>query len=110
MLERWPRWWGVGNLFATAVVGNDAQRKKGQDRSPPMPHFLLTFGDASRPPVGAVILEAPSMHYARMTAVVRRLASGVPFGESSEQVQHRWSYAGDWVTRSIRQRGEPAFR
>jgi hypothetical protein len=21
-----------------------------------------------------------------------------------------WSYAGDWVTRSIRRRGEPAFR
>ena len=46
-----------------------------------MPHFLLTFGDASRPPVGAVILEAPSVHQARMTAVVRRLAPGVPFGE-----------------------------
>jgi hypothetical protein len=46
-----------------------------------MPHFLLTFGDASRPPVGAVILEAPSMHDARMTAVVRRLAPGVPLGE-----------------------------
>jgi hypothetical protein len=82
LLERWPRWWGVGNLFATAAVGNDAQRKKGQSRSTPMPHFfLLTFGDASRPPVGAVILEAPSMHYAHMTAVVRRLAPGVPFGE-----------------------------
>jgi hypothetical protein len=79
-----PRWWGVGNLFATAAVGNDAQRKKGKvDPHPcsPMPHFLLTFGDASRPPVGAVILEAPSMHHARMTAVVRRLAPGVPFGE-----------------------------
>jgi hypothetical protein len=37
-----------------------------------MPHFLLTFGDASRPPVGAVIVEAPSMFQARMTAVVRR--------------------------------------
>jgi hypothetical protein len=81
LLERWPRWWGVGNLFATAAVGNDAQRKKGQSRSTPMPHFLLTFGDASRPPVGAVILEALSMQHARMTAVVRRLASGVPFGE-----------------------------
>jgi hypothetical protein len=46
-----------------------------------MPHFLLTFGDASRPPVGAIIIEAPSMFQARMTAVVRRLASGVPFGE-----------------------------
>jgi hypothetical protein len=46
-----------------------------------MPYFLLTFGDASRPPVGAVIIEAPSMFEARMTAVVRRLAPGVPFGE-----------------------------
>jgi hypothetical protein len=46
-----------------------------------MPHFLLTFGDASRQPVGAVIVEAPSMFQARMTAVVRRLAPGVPFGE-----------------------------
>jgi hypothetical protein len=46
---------GVGNLFATAAVGNDAQRKKGQDRSDVHAHFLLTFGDASRPPVGAVI-------------------------------------------------------
>jgi hypothetical protein len=36
-----------------------------------MPHFLHTFGDASRPPVGAVIIEAPSMFQARMTAVVR---------------------------------------
>jgi hypothetical protein len=47
-----------------------------------MPHFLLTFGDAMRPPVGAVIIEAPSMFQARVTAVVRRLAPGVPFGES----------------------------
>jgi hypothetical protein len=46
-----------------------------------MPHFPLTFGDARRPPVGAVIIEAPSMFQARMTAVVRRLAPGVPFGE-----------------------------
>jgi hypothetical protein len=38
---------------------------------------LLTFGDASRPPIGAVIIEAPSMFQARMTAVVRRLAPGV---------------------------------
>ena len=47
-----------------------------------MPYFLLTFGDASRPPVKAVIIEAPSMFQAHMTAVVRRLAPGVPFGES----------------------------
>jgi hypothetical protein len=46
-----------------------------------MPYFLLTFGDASRPPVGAVIIEAPSIFDDRMTAVVRRLAPGVPFGE-----------------------------
>jgi hypothetical protein len=26
-----------------------------------MPHFLLAFGDARRPPVGAVIIEAPSL-------------------------------------------------
>jgi hypothetical protein len=31
---------------------------------------------------GAVIVEAPSMFEARMTAVVRRMAPGVPFGES----------------------------
>jgi hypothetical protein len=42
-----------------------------------MPHFLLTFGDAKRPQVGAVIIEAPSMFQARVTAV----APGVPFGE-----------------------------
>jgi hypothetical protein len=34
-----------------------------------VPYVLLTFGDASRPPVGAVIIEAPSMFQARMTAV-----------------------------------------
>jgi hypothetical protein len=46
-----------------------------------MPHFLQTFGDASRPPVGAVVIEAPSMFQARMIIVARRLAPGVPFGE-----------------------------
>jgi hypothetical protein len=45
------------------------------------PHFLLTFGDAMRPPVGAVIIEAPSIFQARVTAVVRHMAPGVPFGE-----------------------------
>jgi hypothetical protein len=49
-----------------------------------MPHFLLTFGYASRPAVGIVIMEAPSMFQARMTAVVRRFAPGVPFGEGLE--------------------------
>jgi hypothetical protein len=46
-----------------------------------MPHFLLTFGDARRRPVAAVFIEAPTMFQARVTAVVRRLAPGVPFGE-----------------------------
>jgi len=46
-----------------------------------MPHFLLTFGDAMRPPLAAVIIEAPSMFQARMTAVVRRLVPGVPSDE-----------------------------
>jgi hypothetical protein len=49
-----------------------------------MPHFLLTFGNVSRPPVGVVIIEAPSMFQARVTAVIRRLAAGVPFGECHE--------------------------
>jgi hypothetical protein len=49
-----------------------------------MPHFLLTFGDASRQPVGAVIVEAPSMFQARMTAVVRRLAPGVAVWRRSQ--------------------------
>jgi len=46
-----------------------------------MPHFLLPFGDATRRPVRAVISEAPSMLQARITAVVRRLAPGLAFGE-----------------------------
>jgi hypothetical protein len=46
-----------------------------------LPCFLLTFGDAGRPPVAAVIIEEWSMFQARMIAVVRRLAPGVPFGE-----------------------------
>jgi hypothetical protein len=28
LLERSPRWVGAGNLFATAAVGNDAQRNR----------------------------------------------------------------------------------
>src|SRR5215475_5398753 len=44
-------------------------------------HFLLTFGASGRPPVAAVIIEASSMLQARMTAVVRRLAPGLPFGD-----------------------------
>ena len=46
-----------------------------------MPYFLQTFGDATRPPGGAVVIEAPSMFQARMTIVARRLAPSVPFGE-----------------------------
>jgi hypothetical protein len=46
-----------------------------------MPHFLLTFGDPRQPPFAVAIIEAPSMSQARMTAVVRRLAPGLPFGE-----------------------------
>ena len=46
-----------------------------------MPHFLLTFGHARQPVAGIVIIEAPSMDQARMTAVLRRFAPGVPFGE-----------------------------
>jgi hypothetical protein len=48
-----------------------------------MPHFLLTFVDARRP-VGVVVMEAPSMFQARMNAVVRRFAPGVPFGNGYE--------------------------
>jgi hypothetical protein len=47
-----------------------------------MPYFLQTFGDATRPPVGAVVIEAPSMFQARMT-IVARTAPGAPFGEVS---------------------------
>jgi hypothetical protein len=46
-----------------------------------MPHFLLTFGHARQPVAGIVIIEAPSVDQARMTAVLRRFAPGVPFGE-----------------------------
>jgi hypothetical protein len=49
-----------------------------------MPHFLLSFGDDRRPPVGVVIIEAPSMFRARVTAVARRLAAGAPCGECHE--------------------------
>jgi hypothetical protein len=50
----------------------------------PMPHFLLTFGHAGQRPVGVVIIEAPSMLQAHVSAVARRLAPGVPFGECHE--------------------------
>ena len=46
-----------------------------------MPHFLLTFGHARQPVAGIVIIEAPSIDEARMTAVLRRFAPGVPFGD-----------------------------
>jgi hypothetical protein len=70
--RRWPSRPYSGSR--TILPGNDALAAC-------MPHFLLTFGDARRPPVGAVIIEAPSMFQARVTAVVRRLAPGVPFSE-----------------------------
>ena len=86
-----------------------------------MPCFLLTFGDASRPPVGAVIIEAPSMFQARMTAVVRRLAPGVPFGEGlklsaamqatipPEEIGRMMSgvEAADLIRRLVQVRGRP---
>ena len=87
-----------------------------------MPCFLLTFGDASRPPVGAVIIEAPSMFQARMTAVVRRLAPGVPFGESLKLTAKMMSAipredigslmtgvdASELIRRLVQGRGRPA--
>jgi len=87
-----------------------------------MPYFLLTFGDASRPPVGAVIIEAPSMFQARMTAVVRRLAPGVPFGESLKLTAKMMSAippedigslmtgvdASELIRRLVQGRGRPA--
>ena len=86
-----------------------------------MPCFLLTFGDASRPPVGAVIIQAPSMLQARMTAVVRRLAPGVPFGEglkltakmmatiAPEEIGRMMSgvEAAELILRLVRDRGGP---
>jgi hypothetical protein len=85
----------LGNMRANGVRSLDVSCWNGQPfpakrKKPPagggrrMPHFMLTFGDASRAPVGLVIIEAPSMFEARMTAVVRRLAAGVPIGESHE--------------------------
>jgi hypothetical protein len=86
-----------------------------------MLHFLLTFGDASRPPVGAVIIEAPSMFQARTTAVARRLAPGVPFGEGlnlsakmmapipPEQIGRMMSgvEAAELILRLVQGRGRP---
>jgi hypothetical protein len=45
-----------------------------------MPHFWLTYGDANSP-VGAIIIEAPSMLQARTDAAARRLDAGAPFAE-----------------------------
>jgi hypothetical protein len=75
-----PSSWGapLPTQLAPARGANDTLRRLSPTC---MPHFLLTFGDASRPPLAAVIIEAPSMFEARMIAVVRRLAPGVPFGE-----------------------------
>jgi hypothetical protein len=86
-----------------------------------MPHFLLTFGDASQPPVGAIIIEAPSMFQARVTAVVQRLAPRVPFGEGlkltakmmtaiePEQIGRMMSgvEAAELILRLVQGRGRP---
>ena len=86
-----------------------------------MPYFLQTFGDVSRPPVGAVVIEAPSMFEARTTAVVRRLAPGVPFGEGlkltakmmsaipPEEIGRMMSgvEAAELILRLVRDRGRP---
>ena len=68
-----------------------------------MPYFLLNFGDASRPPVAAIIIEAPSMFQARMTAVVRRLAFGVPFGEGL-------NLSAEMMTSTGSRRSDPSAR
>ena len=84
-------------------------------------YFLLTFGDACRPPVGAVIIEAPSMFHARMTAVVRRVAPRVPFGDGlkltakmmaaipPEEIGRMMSgvEAAELILRIVRERGRP---
>lgn len=49
-----------------------------------MPHFLLTFGDASRLVGIVIMMEAPSMLQARINAVVRGIARGVPCGDGYE--------------------------
>jgi hypothetical protein len=76
-----------------------------------MSHFLLTFGDARRPPVGAVIIEAPSMFQARMTAVVRRLTPGVPFGEGLKLTAEMRMMSGvqtaELIRRLVHGRGRP---
>jgi hypothetical protein len=74
-------WQGNGRLPSRRCYASRTSPVNGDAHPAWMPCFLLTFGDAGRPPVGAVIIEAPSMFQARMTAVVRRLAPGVPFGE-----------------------------
>jgi hypothetical protein len=86
-----------------------------------MPYFLQTFGDATRPPVGAVVIEAPSMFQARMTIVARRLAPGVPFGKGlkltakmvaaipPEEIGRMMSEveAAELILRIVRDRGRP---
>jgi hypothetical protein len=78
-------------------------------------------GQASRPPLGAVIIEAPSMFQAGMTAVVRRLAPRVPFGEGlnlstkmmtlipPEQIGRMMSgvEAAELILRLVQGRGRP---
>jgi hypothetical protein len=113
---------GVGNIFATAAVGNDAQRKKGQDRSDVHAPFLADLwrrqptADRGRHLRGSVDARG------RMTAVARRLAPGVPFGEGlnlsakmmasipSEQIGRMISgveAAEELILRLVQGRGRP---
>jgi hypothetical protein len=48
-----------------------------------VPHFLLVCSESSQP-VGAVVMEAPSMLQAHTNAVARDLAGGLAFGEVHE--------------------------
>jgi hypothetical protein len=111
-------------MAATNLAGSRLTLLRIKKRDAPaacMPRFPLTFGDASRPPGAAIIIEAPSMVQARMTAMVRRLASGVPFGEGlnlsakmmtsipPEQIGRMMSgvEAAELILRLVQGRGRP---
>jgi hypothetical protein len=72
---------GPGHVREAATPPLETVGVPSQSIGSCVPHFFLTFGDSRQPPVAAVIIEAPSISQARMAAVVRRLAPGVPFGE-----------------------------
>jgi hypothetical protein len=61
-----------------------------------------------RVPVGNCIA-SPAPSYVRVSTA-QQGKSGLGLPAQQETVSHPTSYAGDWVTRSIRRRGEPAFR